>query len=229
MKKQNHTGILEINYAKERISKRSLKYRLRRRSDEVFCALDRFASNKPLENIVDLGTADGRMLNEIKKRLKRSKCIGVEYGDELVKYGKMHFQEINVIQGDIQDLPFADQSFDVATLTAVIEHLPKPEKAIQEASRILKPGGILIVTSPDPFWEHMATKVGHLKDGQHHKVMNITELTQLIEQNKFKLLTSKKFMLSPIGMPYELKIERWIRKLKIDFMLANQLLVAERI
>jgi len=121
---------------------------------------------------------------------------------------------------------FPDKSFDVALLTAVIEHVPAPEKAVSEAGRILKQGGILVLTSPDPFWEHLATVVGHLKDGQHHKVMTISQLSNLIKQNGFEVLKTKKFMLSPVGMPFEFLVEKWIRKLNFSFILANQLVIS---
>ena len=215
---------MDVNYAKERDSKISAKYRLWRRTVEIISALEEFAP-KPFKDIIDLGTADGRMLHTIKKKFPESRCIGVEFNQELVNFGKLNFPEIEIIIGDIQALDFPDKSFDAALLTAVIEHVPDPEKAVGEANRILKPGGILILTSPDPFWEHLATIVGHLKDGQHNKVMNISQLSNLIKQNGFMVLKTKKFMLSPIGMPFEFLIEKWIRKFNFSFILANQLII----
>lgn len=222
----SNTGSMEINYAKERDSKRSTKYRLWRRTVEVISALEEFAP-KPVKNIIDLGTADGRMLHTIKKRFPKSRCIGVEFNRGLVNFGKLNFPEIEIVQGDIQALDFPDKLFDAALLTAVIEHVPVPEKALSEANRILKWGGILVLTSPDPFWEYLATKVGHLKDGQHNKVMTIKQLTNLMKQNGFVVLKTKKFMLSPVGMPFEFLIEKWILKLNLDFILANQIVIGK--
>ena len=133
------------------------------------------------------------------------------------------------MQGDIHALDFPDKSFDVALLTAVIEHVPVPEKAVSEANRILKQGGILVLTSPDPFWEHLATMVGHLKDGQHNKVMTISQLSNLIKQNRFTVLKTKKFMLSPVGMPLEYTIENIVRGIGLNFLFANQLVIAKKI
>ena len=52
------------------------------------------------------------------------------------------------IVSDITDIPVEDNSFDVILCVEVLEHLPYPEKAIQEFMRILKPGGLLILTAP---------------------------------------------------------------------------------
>ncbi|MEM4474678.1 MAG: methyltransferase domain-containing protein, partial [Candidatus Bathyarchaeia archaeon] len=48
-----------------------------------------------------------------------------------------------------EELPFADNSFDVCTMLDVIEHLENPDHAIKEAYRVLKRGGFLILTTPN--------------------------------------------------------------------------------
>lgn len=50
--------------------------------------------------------------------------------------------------------PFENQSFDFVLCTQVLEHVRKPEKVIQEISRILKPGGLLFLTVPQSWEEH---------------------------------------------------------------------------
>jgi 2-polyprenyl-3-methyl-5-hydroxy-6-metoxy-1,4-benzoquinol methylase len=52
---------------------------------------------------------------------------------------------------DAQSLSFADESFDKVLLTEVIEHLPQPDRAILEVARVLRPGGLLVVTTPSRF------------------------------------------------------------------------------
>lgn len=224
MKKFTSTCSMDINYAKERDSKRSTKYRLWRRTTEILSALEEFAP-KPVKDIIDLGAADGRMLHMIHRKYPQARCVGVEYNQDLVDFGKTKFSNLELIQGDILSLDFPDDSFDVAIATAVIEHLPDPGKATREARRVLKRGGIFVLTSPDPFWEYLATKVGHLKDGQHNKVMNLSQLSNLIKQNGFVVLKTQKFMLSPVGMPFEFLVEKWIRKFNFNFILANQLII----
>lgn len=49
---------------------------------------------------------------------------------------------------DISQIPEPDQSFDAILCTEVLEHLPEPVLALKEFSRLLRPGGMLILTAP---------------------------------------------------------------------------------
>lgn len=57
-------------------------------------------------------------------------------------YGKIDFVS------DILNIPVPDKSYDVILCSEVIEHVPYPVSAIKEISRILKPGGTLLITAP---------------------------------------------------------------------------------
>ncbi len=57
-------------------------------------------------------------------------------------YGRIDFVS------DILNIPVPDKSYDVILCTEVIEHIPDPISAIKEISRILKPGGSLLITAP---------------------------------------------------------------------------------
>jgi len=227
MNKFKFPGVYDLEYAFLRNSKKSLKYRLWRRTHEVLGAIEQFAI-KPAGNILDLGTAEGRMLDVVSRKHPLSRCIGIEYNIELVEYGKKQFPHLFLVQGDIDNLSFKSESFDVVIATAVIEHVPHPDNVIQEVKRVLNRSGIIIITSPDPFWEHLAKIVGHLKDVRHYEVMNIKRLYRLINRNGFSVVKVQKFMLSPIGLPLEFPIEKAIRMARLNFLLANQLVVGKK-
>jgi len=56
--------------------------------------------------------------------------------------------------GDLLALPFSDSTFDGIVLTEVLEHCTDPKAAVAEVFRVLKPGGLLLVTSPYIWPEH---------------------------------------------------------------------------
>lgn len=52
------------------------------------------------------------------------------------------------VAADLRQLPFADETFDAALCTQVVEHIPDPEKALTEIRRVIKTGGAAVVTAP---------------------------------------------------------------------------------
>lgn len=56
--------------------------------------------------------------------------------------------------GDACNLPFPDDSFDLVTLLDVLEHIPDDARAAREAMRVLKPGGTLLVSTPNADWRY---------------------------------------------------------------------------
>jgi len=69
--------------------------------------------------------------------------------------GKWDTSNIDIIC-DITAIPEPDSSFDAILCSEVLEHIPEPEKALDEFTRLLKPGGILILTAPFASLVHMA-------------------------------------------------------------------------
>src|SRR5437660_9277446 len=54
-----------------------------------------------------------------------------------------------LVQGSLYDLPFADNSLDLITCRMVVEHLAQPRQAFAEAARCLRPGGAIVVVTPN--------------------------------------------------------------------------------
>lgn len=61
------------------------------------------------------------------------------------------------VRGDVCALPFGDTSFDGVVLTEVLEHCVNPPAAIAEVFRVLRPNGLLLVTSPFLWPDHRTT------------------------------------------------------------------------
>ena len=70
-------------------------------------------------------------------------------GDTGLQTGSWDFSRIDIVS-DILDIPEPDGSFDAVLCTEVLEHLPDPVRALDEMARLLRPGGMFIITAP--FW-----------------------------------------------------------------------------
>ncbi len=74
----------------------------------------------------------------------------MRYEGEEHTYGELDYV------GDLASIPVSDESFDCIICTEVFEHIPRPDLAVREFSRILRPGGELIITAPLASGIHMA-------------------------------------------------------------------------
>jgi len=217
-------GVLNKDYHWGRLRRIDFKYRLKRRSYEVIKAIQNFYNYK-INKILDIGTADGLMLGEIKKAYNEAECLGIEYSQELIDTNKN--EAITIIRGDAQSLPFNNNIFDIVTAAAIIEHVESPEKMISEAFRVLKNNGLIIITTPNPSFEKIATGLGLLTD-DHNTTFDIKGLKNILVKNNFKILETKKFMFSPIGFPFELFFEKIFNKIKLDFVFLNQIIIGKK-
>lgn len=218
-------GVYGIDYHHGRKTKRALRYRLARRADESRRALDQFAEHRAWR-ILDLGTADGLMLERLLDGLELSVVVGVDLSADLLSV--IGDSTIWPIQANGIHLPCADGRFDLVVATAVLEHVSDPLGMLAECRRVLVPGGLCLITTPDPFWERVASAIGHLPAEGHHETLNLKRLRSTLEQAGFEVLRAYKFMMSPWGFPAELVVERLMRAVGLSSMLLNQMAVARR-
>jgi len=218
-------GVYDIDYYLGRQRNRALIYRLRRRTDEVEAALRCYGDGQ-MQVVVDVGTADGLMLDDLRRRMGPLIFLGVDLSFALLRANQT--EGVFKAQGDALSMPVKSGIADAVIATAVIEHVPDASAMLQECARMLRPGGLLVLTTPDPLMERVASAIGVLKEAGHQHLFKSAELRQLVQENGFVVLEARKFMFSPVGFPAEKAIERVLGPLGLSLIMANQLLVARR-
>ena len=98
--------------------------------------------------VADLGAGEGMISQLLARNAKQVWCIDnsprmVEVGTELAKTNDL--SNLTYKLGDIEQVPLPDDSVDLAILSQALHHARHPQKAVDEAFRILKPGGQLLV------------------------------------------------------------------------------------
>lgn len=93
--------------------------------------------------ILDLGCGHyGELLHLLERRISRG--VGID-----LSVAKLNSRKIRLVEGKVdRKLPFADNSFDVVTAMALIEHVDNPKTMLREIRRVLKPNGVVLITTP---------------------------------------------------------------------------------
>jgi len=96
---------------------------------------------KNSSKILDLGTGDGLIRKRLEE-LNKKKIIGMDREIRTAKYKK------NLVVGNIESIPFKDNSFDLIILNGVYQYIKSKDKSIKEISRVLNKDGYLFIATP---------------------------------------------------------------------------------
>ena len=115
--------------------------------------------------MLDAGCGSGRVFQYHFDEAQRPRLIfGVDMTDE--PKGNKNIDA--AARADLGALPFADNTFDIAISSHVAEHLTQPERVFAELSRVLKPGGRLLILTPNR-WHYVTISSALLPHRFHLK------------------------------------------------------------
>jgi ubiquinone/menaquinone biosynthesis C-methylase UbiE len=94
--------------------------------------------------VLDIATGAGYVAAAAAMRGART--VGLDFSAAQVDLAKKTYPDVEFRQGDAEDLPFEDGSFDAVVIGFGVNHLPYPERGFAQAFRVLRPGGIFAYT-----------------------------------------------------------------------------------
>ncbi len=114
---------------------------------EIERSVSEFAAALPLRTrVLDAGAGEG----SYKRHFSKQRYCGLDLG---VGDGAWDYSQLDVL-GDLSQLPFRDGSFSATLNVVTLEHVLEPARVIEELSRILAPGGRLLIVAPHEWEEH---------------------------------------------------------------------------
>jgi SAM-dependent methyltransferase len=155
---------------------------------EKMRAIHHIAPDCPLQDILEVGGGRSGLTALL---YPKAKITNIDLNLAYAQAPCNQDGRINFMPTDATHLPFADCSFDAVTMFDLLEHVPDHKSAAAEAVRVLRPGGFLLVSSPNENWRFpyygflkpicpseadMFAEWGHVRRGY-----SLNELTHLIE------------------------------------------------
>lgn len=151
-------------------------------------------SAKRPKRILDVGCGTGETLSFLHTLFPKAQLWGVDTSAKAISYAKSRGHK-NIIKVNGGKLPFKDGFFDVVLFLDVLEHIKNDQAAIDEAKRVLKPKGNIVITSPGLqfIWSDHDSKQGHIKRYTRREIKNLAKNGQL----KTKFISYFNFFFCP--------------------------------
>jgi ubiquinone/menaquinone biosynthesis C-methylase UbiE/DNA-binding transcriptional ArsR family regulator len=149
--------------------------RLNVSDDLVEQTLERLLGTTPIDNLLDLGTGTGRILQLLSSLYRRA--TGVDASRDMLAVARSNLDKAGVSNatirhGDILNLPLEGQDFDAIVIHQVLHYLDQPELAIAEAARMLRPNGRLVIIDLAPHkLDYLREDHAHVRLGFSHALM----------------------------------------------------------
>jgi SAM-dependent methyltransferase len=167
-------------------------------------------------SLLDCGCGDGRFTAELASTVGAESVYGIEW--DLERLREATSNGVKAIRADLNDAwPFEDDSFDVVHSNQVIEHLYSTDTFLRETRRVLKPGGVAVLSTNNmASWHNVVSLVMGLQpppmhvsseviagnpldplSGTHHptagdshlRLFSFTGLRDLLEYHRFRVGT----------------------------------------
>jgi len=138
--------------------------------------------------LLEIGSGMGHLVAQLEDTFE---TFGVDVNHWAVNQSKEVVQKSRLQIASAQELPFSDHSFNIVIIKHIVEHLPEPQKAIQEIGRVTEAGGTLILATPNldsllKPWKGAAW-IGY-QDPTHISLKRPAEWLKLIEEAGFRVI-----------------------------------------
>ncbi|HXZ19212.1 MAG TPA: glycosyltransferase, partial [Candidatus Acidoferrales bacterium] len=159
-----------------------------KRETDPFREMEQWKDLHIAGRILDLGCGTGWKAASLEREPSNS-AIAVDYDFRLLQFGRKEFGVKSPVQSDGCALPFPSGRFDWVLAIEVIEHLPRPDLFLREIHRVLRPGGRLLLTTPNrlqylrpwhPRWFYRALRRRIVLEPSHVREFTLRELRQLL-------------------------------------------------
>ncbi len=154
--------------------------------------LNRFFIDKEINSVLDVGTGTGNFIAVLKETFVEATIVGVDPNVESLAEAVKVYPDVSFKEMVGEKLDFADQTFDVASISMALHHVPDVALTLSEMQRVVKPGGWVIINelfsdNLNPAQEvhkamhHFRSKIDRLNGVSHNETFTKQQILELTE------------------------------------------------
>ena len=164
---------------------------MRRRNKRLNSLATALLAVTPKDHILEIGYGSGETLARVARMARSGFVAGIDRSMEMLQAGwktskKAKLNNVSVLRGDVSWLPWSACSFDKAFCVDGITEWPCTRSGLEEAFRVLRPGGVLIIA------EHITSKFSRAKALALAHVLDVVGFqdmeVQLVPEGRSELL-----------------------------------------
>lgn len=156
--------------------------------------LKQFFQDKSLVNVLDIGTGSGNFIQVLLNTIADVQITGVDPNSDALNEAKEIYPEFAFLEMSGESLQFDDNSFDAASISMALHHLPNVQQTLTEMQRVVKPGGWIIINelysdnlSPaqevHKIYHHFRSTVDRILGVTHNPTFTKKEIVTLVRQS----------------------------------------------
>ena len=178
----------------------------------VHVLIDEFLENESLhgKSVLDVGTGLGFFAEKLKNR--GANVVAVDIGENLLRHVRQKVGcECLCVDALALVEHFGVNRFDVAVSSECIEHTPAPDEALKQMVRVVKPGGLISVSTPNVLWKPAVTAATALKLRPFEGYENFStfgSIRRTLERSNAVVLREKGLHLFPFQLKFP-RLSRW--------------------
>jgi ubiquinone/menaquinone biosynthesis C-methylase UbiE len=157
-----------------------------------------YFQGKKVTSILDVGTGSGDFIAVLREVFPETQITGVDPDIESLQEATKKYPDVSFTEMSAEKLEFTDNTFDLASISMALHHLPDIQGALKEMQRVVKPGGWIIVNElfsdnlnqaqeVHKMLHHFRSKIDRLKGINHNETFEKEQILQMVKSSGIQI------------------------------------------
>lgn len=184
-----------------------------------------FFKNEEITSIIDVGAGTGDFVAVLKSVFPKAEITGIDPDVTSLEKAREKIVDVTFMEMGAEKLEFNDNSFDLASISMALHHVPDVQKALEEMQRVVKSNGWIIVNElysdnlnpaqkVHKMFHHFRSKIDRLTGVSHNETFKRNEIVDLVKNSGIEVLFNFDNIVAPQIINATGELEEKIEKMK---------------